>query len=190
MLIQNLPIQAYLGYRSAKLRSKIAVKTDERVQLMKELISGIQVIFPHCAYLPLHQENTSWQKYPQCNYSSYFYIPADRKDVLVGNTFCINGFQGPSAGDQIDRLGIVPERILPEHYYVLRKSISVFHVVNICPDGGISHSQNHLRSCKFVQHAAIYLRYFFSASNHYDWRDGCFSAKIDGLFAVFTLFVN
>ncbi|XP_046746883.1 ATP-binding cassette subfamily C member 4-like isoform X1 [Diprion similis] len=42
--LQNVPIQAYLGRLSANLRSKIAVKTDERVQKMKELISGIQIV--------------------------------------------------------------------------------------------------------------------------------------------------
>ncbi|XP_046746878.1 ATP-binding cassette sub-family C member 4-like isoform X1 [Diprion similis] len=44
MIIQAIPIQGSLSNISAKLRSKIAEKTDERVQLMSELISGIQVI--------------------------------------------------------------------------------------------------------------------------------------------------
>ncbi|XP_012262524.2 ATP-binding cassette sub-family C member 4-like [Athalia rosae] len=44
MLTQTIPIQGYLSHLSAKLRSKIAVKTDERVQLMSELISGCQVV--------------------------------------------------------------------------------------------------------------------------------------------------
>ncbi|XP_046619154.1 ATP-binding cassette subfamily C member 4-like isoform X1 [Neodiprion virginianus] len=42
--LQNLPIQMYLGRLGANLRAKIASKTDERVQKMKELISGIQIV--------------------------------------------------------------------------------------------------------------------------------------------------
>lgn len=45
MMLQTIPIQGYLSHLSAKLRTEIANKTDERVQLMSELISGIQVIF-------------------------------------------------------------------------------------------------------------------------------------------------
>ncbi|XP_046428414.1 ATP-binding cassette sub-family C member 4-like [Neodiprion fabricii] len=44
MMMQTIPIQGYLSNLSAKFRSKIAVKTDDRVQLMSELISGIQVV--------------------------------------------------------------------------------------------------------------------------------------------------
>ncbi|XP_046597102.1 ATP-binding cassette sub-family C member 4 isoform X2 [Neodiprion lecontei] len=44
MIIQTLPVQSYLTHISAKLRSKIADRTDERVQIMSELISGIQVV--------------------------------------------------------------------------------------------------------------------------------------------------
>ncbi|XP_046622340.1 ATP-binding cassette subfamily C member 4-like [Neodiprion virginianus] len=44
MMLQTIPIQGYMSHVSAKFRSKIAVKTDHRVQLMSELISGIQVV--------------------------------------------------------------------------------------------------------------------------------------------------
>lgn len=43
LIVQTLPIQGYLSHLGGKLRSQIANKTDERVQLMSELISGIRV---------------------------------------------------------------------------------------------------------------------------------------------------
>lgn len=51
MLLQSVPIQGYMSKLSADLRSKIAVKTDERVQLMSELISGIQVRMAICLFV-------------------------------------------------------------------------------------------------------------------------------------------
>jgi hypothetical protein len=37
-------VAAYLGKLIAKLRKQIAVRTDERMRLMNEIVSGIQVI--------------------------------------------------------------------------------------------------------------------------------------------------
>ncbi|KOC59210.1 Multidrug resistance-associated protein 4 [Habropoda laboriosa] len=42
--IQTIPLQGYMGKWISKLRLKIAVRTDERVRLMSEIIGGIQVI--------------------------------------------------------------------------------------------------------------------------------------------------
>ncbi|XP_043594439.1 ATP-binding cassette sub-family C member 4-like isoform X2 [Bombus pyrosoma] len=39
-----VPIQSYTGKLSSKFRSQTAMKTDERVRLMDEIISGVQVI--------------------------------------------------------------------------------------------------------------------------------------------------
>ncbi|XP_046622338.1 ATP-binding cassette sub-family C member 4-like [Neodiprion virginianus] len=44
MIMQTMPVQGYLSHIAGILRAKIAVKTDERVQLMSELVSGIQVV--------------------------------------------------------------------------------------------------------------------------------------------------
>ncbi|CAH1101123.1 unnamed protein product [Psylliodes chrysocephalus] len=44
LIIEGIPIQGYFSKLQGKLRSKIAEKTDLRVKLMNEIVSGIKVI--------------------------------------------------------------------------------------------------------------------------------------------------
>ncbi|XP_011647242.1 multidrug resistance-associated protein 4-like isoform X2 [Pogonomyrmex barbatus] len=44
IIIQTIPLQGYIGKWISKLRLKIAIRTDERVHLMSEIIKGVQVI--------------------------------------------------------------------------------------------------------------------------------------------------
>lgn len=46
LLVIAVPLQMIVIFRSKFLRGKIALLTDKRVQLMNELVSGIQVRFP------------------------------------------------------------------------------------------------------------------------------------------------
>ncbi|XP_056639846.1 ATP-binding cassette sub-family C member 4-like isoform X1 [Diorhabda sublineata] len=52
MILEGIPMQGYFSKLQGRLRSKIAEKTDFRVKLMSELVSGIKVIKMY-----------SWEKY-------------------------------------------------------------------------------------------------------------------------------
>lgn len=47
-IIMFVPIQIFIGKKFSSVRKKIAVRSDERVRLMNEIISGIQVIKMYC----------------------------------------------------------------------------------------------------------------------------------------------
>jgi ATP-binding cassette subfamily C (CFTR/MRP) protein 4 len=55
LLLSFIPLQAWFGKKCSSLRMKIAVKTDKRVRLMNELISGMQVIKMYCWEKPFGQ---------------------------------------------------------------------------------------------------------------------------------------
>ncbi|PNF43102.1 Cystic fibrosis transmembrane conductance regulator [Cryptotermes secundus] len=73
ILLQTLPVQTYLGKLIAKLRKKIAVRTDERMRLMNEIVSGIQVIKMYAWEKPFAKlvEVARWNEISKVTYSAY-----------------------------------------------------------------------------------------------------------------------
>ncbi|XP_041974686.1 ATP-binding cassette sub-family C member 4 isoform X2 [Aricia agestis] len=55
IVLQTLPVQSYMSKLAAILRMKTAVKTDERVRIMDEIISGMQVIKMYAWEKPFEQ---------------------------------------------------------------------------------------------------------------------------------------
>ncbi|XP_021915794.1 multidrug resistance-associated protein 4-like isoform X2 [Zootermopsis nevadensis] len=79
IFVQTMPVQTYLGKLIAKLRKKIAVRTDERMRLMTEIVSGIQVIKMYAWEKPFAKlvEIARLNEISKVTYSSYlrgFYL--------------------------------------------------------------------------------------------------------------------
>lgn len=55
LLLQTVPVQTRLSQLSAKLRMKVAHRTDKRVSIMNELIQGIQVIKMYAWEIPFQK---------------------------------------------------------------------------------------------------------------------------------------
>ncbi|XP_012278420.1 probable multidrug resistance-associated protein lethal(2)03659 isoform X2 [Orussus abietinus] len=69
----SIPVQGYLSNLGGKFRGRIATKTDRRVQLMAELINGIQVVKMYAWEIPF-QKIVSMTRASEMNvirYSSY-----------------------------------------------------------------------------------------------------------------------
>ncbi|XP_028160238.1 probable multidrug resistance-associated protein lethal(2)03659 [Ostrinia furnacalis] len=55
LVIIALPIQGYVGQKTGKVRFRTAEKTDERIKVMSEVISGIQVIKMYAWEIPFQK---------------------------------------------------------------------------------------------------------------------------------------
>ncbi|XP_046392414.1 ATP-binding cassette sub-family C member 4-like isoform X2 [Ischnura elegans] len=72
-MLLTIPLQSWMGRMTSKLRAKTAVRTDERVKLMNEIITGIQVIKMYTWEIPFAKLVSTARKseIKQVRYSSY-----------------------------------------------------------------------------------------------------------------------
>ncbi|XP_071455648.1 ATP-binding cassette sub-family C member 4-like isoform X2 [Hetaerina americana] len=73
VMLLMIPLQSWMGRKTSRLRAKIAARTDERVKLMNEIITGIQVIKMYTWEIPFAQLVSAARKaeIKQVRYTSY-----------------------------------------------------------------------------------------------------------------------
>lgn len=98
LLLQTVPVQTRLSRLSAKLRMKVAQRTDKRVSIMAELIQGIQVIKMYAWEIPFQKIVAEARRLEikQIRYASYIravyfstMIFTERLTLLVTLLACV-----------------------------------------------------------------------------------------------------
>lgn len=98
LMVQTVPVQTRLSRLSAKLRMKVAQRTDKRVSIMNELIQGIQVIKMYAWEIPFQKIVAEARRLEikQIRYASYIravyfstMIFTERLTLLVTLLACV-----------------------------------------------------------------------------------------------------
>lgn len=55
LLLTTVPVQTYLGHYRSSLRKKVARRTDKRIEIMNEIVQGIQVIKMYAWQIPFQR---------------------------------------------------------------------------------------------------------------------------------------
>ncbi|KAG5877233.1 hypothetical protein JTB14_025356 [Gonioctena quinquepunctata] len=125
-LIMYIPIQIYLGKRISILRMRTALRTDERVRLMNEIISGIQVIKMYAWEKPFNHLVSLSRRYEikSIRTTSYmrgillsFIMYSTRMSIFVSIlAYVLSGYE------------ITAEKVfvLTSFYNILRQTMTVF----------------------------------------------------------------
>ncbi|KAG5877234.1 hypothetical protein JTB14_025356 [Gonioctena quinquepunctata] len=125
-LIMFIPIQIYLGKRISILRMRTALRTDERVRLMNEIISGIQVIKMYAWEKPFNHLVSLSRRYEikSIRTTSYmrgillsFIMYSTRMSIFVSIlAYVLSGYE------------ITAEKVfvLTSFYNILRQTMTVF----------------------------------------------------------------
>ncbi|RZC40224.1 multidrug resistance-associated protein, partial [Asbolus verrucosus] len=101
LLLSFIPLQAWFGKKCSSLRLEIALKTDTRVRLMNEVISGIQVIKMYCWEKPFGHLISLVRRF-NLNFNAYFHLTTvffrqEMKGIrsrgyLLGLVYCFEMF--------------------------------------------------------------------------------------------------
>ncbi|XP_056646549.1 probable multidrug resistance-associated protein lethal(2)03659 [Diorhabda sublineata] len=126
VVIAFVPLQAYLGRMISVLRMKTALRTDERVRLMNEILSGIQVIKMYAWEKPFASMVAKARRYEIKSIRSNSFLRGIFLSFIMYNTrmalfVCILAYV-------LDGNSITAEKVfvLTTYYNVLRQSMTVF----------------------------------------------------------------
>ncbi|KAF5283709.1 hypothetical protein FQR65_LT13744 [Abscondita terminalis] len=153
ILLLFIPLQLYLGEKTATFRLRTALRTDKRIRLMNELISGMQVIKMYC-----------WEKpYTKfVNFARKYEIKAIRlKSYITGVTLSFGTITSRLSlfvtimaylllGYEIDAKKVF---VLIGFYNVLRQTMTVFFPLNLTQLAEANVSINRLNT--FLLHDEI-----------------------------------
>lgn len=98
LLLKTVPVQTRLSHYTSKLRMKVAVRTDNRVGIMNEIIQGIQVIKMYAWEIPFQKVVAEARRLEvkQIRYASYIrgvnlssFVFIERSTLFISIATCI-----------------------------------------------------------------------------------------------------
>ncbi|KAF7996689.1 hypothetical protein HCN44_002335 [Aphidius gifuensis] len=136
-LLLFIPLQAWLGKKSSTLRLKTAIRTDERVRLTNEIISGIQAIKMYTWEHPFSHliEKARRKEINVIRSTSYirgvvmsFIMFTTRLSIFITILAIVLMKKNPEDEDKTNNDGITAEKVfmLTAYYNILRQTMTVF----------------------------------------------------------------
>lgn len=153
LLVISLIVQGNFSVLSRKIRAMIAPLTDRRVQLMSELVAGIQVLPEYLiSYFKNSQTNgderTCW----------IVILVSGGEDVRLGETVQQDRVGDQEAGDQEDQILVVRARRVFGHHSLHRTTDPLLHPDNVRSNGARPDCRRDLRNGDVLQFASAHRR--------------------------------
>ncbi|XP_067014167.2 probable multidrug resistance-associated protein lethal(2)03659 [Anabrus simplex] len=125
-IIIFIPLQGYLGKKTSTLRLKTAIRTDERVRLMNEIISGIQVIKMYTWEMPFNKLVSLARKHEIVTIKYTSYIRGIMLSFIMFSTRIAIFITILSYVLFDNRVNAEKVFVLTAYYNILRQTMTVF----------------------------------------------------------------